>query len=171
MRGRFSSATIEIGLDITDLLEHVSEPGNWDTFFLVVDAKSPQGALEELTLMDYTSGSLVQVPAKMKNSSFQKGRNLVPVARQNAGSSRQKAVGISPSLLIKVRTIDGTTQIFPHSAVEVLSLFDVSGARSFSIQNMEAGEWHSMPGSLPRGLVWARAIGRDGGVRTVPLMH
>ncbi len=68
MQGSAGGNTIEFGLDMNKLLEHV-EPGAHASFFLMVaenDANgSYSGTINSFSLMDYTSGSPVEIPANI----------------------------------------------------------------------------------------------------------
>lgn len=66
MAGNGGGNSIEIALDMNYLLEHI-EPGQPARFFLSVVEDDPgnsnQGSIVDFTLMDYTSGTLNEIPA------------------------------------------------------------------------------------------------------------
>jgi len=71
MEGKNKDSTIEIGLDVTDLVDSIG--GKVGLFFLCIDTKSGgSGTVNKLSLMDYTdgSGSPKEYPYKEENIAF-----------------------------------------------------------------------------------------------------
>ena len=72
MQGGTSEAdkTLEFGLDVSSLLGHI-EDGATATFFLMVDeddaGTSGTGSIDSWSVMDYTSGDLVEIPCAQSN--------------------------------------------------------------------------------------------------------
>jgi hypothetical protein len=75
--GDGQSDQIEIGLDLTDLLAHVS--GNEATFFLKATSTGGSGKVVSLTLMDYTSGSENEIQCEQNNTTISE-TILMPVS-------------------------------------------------------------------------------------------
>jgi hypothetical protein len=86
MCGKAQSATIEIGLDLTDFAPELKDGAG--TFFLKVLQKSGSGVVNALTLMDYTSGAVKEIACTEKEKAMTATTLMsIPVTR-----------GITPSI-------------------------------------------------------------------------
>lgn len=65
MEGKSMSETIEIGLDVSDLVDSIN--GGSGAFFLCIDSKGGSGQVDKLSLMDYTGTSPQEYPYKEEN--------------------------------------------------------------------------------------------------------
>jgi hypothetical protein len=77
MAGDLQSETIEIGLDLTDLTQHVS--GDEVTFFLKTTSSGGSCKINSLSLMDYTSGSENEISCEESGVSIS-GERLMAVS-------------------------------------------------------------------------------------------
>jgi hypothetical protein len=71
MAGKNQSSTIEIGLDLTDLLEGYQ--GNGARFFLQVKSQGGSGSINSLSLMDYSGASVAETACDEKDKPIQSG--------------------------------------------------------------------------------------------------
>jgi hypothetical protein len=71
MMGKGASSTIEIGLDLTDFTPQIT--GKEAKFFFQVVSKGGSGTINSVTLMDYTSGTVKEIPATETNKAIASG--------------------------------------------------------------------------------------------------
>jgi hypothetical protein len=78
------SNIIEIGLDITDLLDSINNAPQYRVFF-IVDSKSNNGTIASLSLIDYSGAAPVEYPSTQSSVPIKMGKNSITV--QNAVST------------------------------------------------------------------------------------
>jgi hypothetical protein len=78
------SNIIEIGLDITDLLDSINNASLYRVFF-IVDSKSNNGTITSLSLMDYSGSTPVEYHSTQSLVPIKMGKNSITV--QNATST------------------------------------------------------------------------------------
>jgi hypothetical protein len=167
MCGYHASASIEIGLDISDLEDSLAgSPAA--TFFLVVDSKAKGGFVDSLSLMDYSSGTLVQTKSSSTHLALSPGTAQKP-ARTCVGVSWTKAGALffgnlsffSGALHIEKRP--GAIRIrIPGEAVKTVALLDARGARCPSVKYDFDGEWVSVNGAFPSGIYFVAVATASG---------
>jgi hypothetical protein len=175
MCGNRAPASIEIGLDISDLVDSVSG-GTGGTFFLVVDSKAKGGFVDSLSLMDYSSGALVQTKSPTTHLALSPGTAQKP-ARTCVGVSWAKAGVLTSgkwpffSGALHIEKRQGALRIgIPGESVKTVSFLDARGARCPFIQYNSGGEWISVKGALPAGIYFV-AVATESGktfVRKIP---
>jgi hypothetical protein len=150
MCGQNQSTSIELGLDVTDLLDSI--PGAAQAkFFLIVDSKGGTGTVNSLSLMDYRSGV---TPVETKST------------QTNVNITTKTYVGVTynASLLqidknpvgrrqVAVRRVKGIVQVrLPVSDVYQVSLFDMNGrSLPFTVSATSAG-WTDIPRDIQPGM-------------------
>jgi hypothetical protein len=133
MGGDMQKSTIEIGLDLTDLLEHVS--GDEATFFLKISSNGVSGEVNALSLMDYSSGSVNEIEGE--GASFGGGGALLKVSRSGDINAIIKK-GINGArntnaLLVSHNPADKSVRFsFPSATVASLKIRDVAGRSVYS---------------------------------------
>ena len=102
MMGKSQSATIEIGLDLTDFASVVT--GTEARFFLQVISKGGTGQIDKLTLMDYSSGQAKEIPSTESNKPIATGTTLMsvvwngtPTALKETPKSGSRGIAASPN--------------------------------------------------------------------------
>jgi hypothetical protein len=118
MEGDNMSSTIEIGLDVSELVDSIA--GNSRAFFLCIDTKSGfSGTVNKLSLMDYTGSSVKEYVYKEEN---------VPIA------SNMRLGPLSPSIGITNKFIQlnkSKIQIQKIGSNMYLALPDLAGGKVF----------------------------------------
>ncbi len=119
------SNIIEVGFDITDLLDSINNASQYRVFF-IIDAKSNNGTVTSLSLLDYSSTPPFEYPSTQSSVPIKVGRTSLIV--QNAISTegvKQRESTISKSLYIS------------HSGNSIRILSPFSGPLRITIQNLK----------------------------------
>jgi hypothetical protein len=103
MEGKGRSATIEIGLDITELIDSIG--GKTGKYFLIIESKEEAGVVDSCALMDYTSEPARIIPSEQKavaiasNSTLNLGivRNASPVLQSKTAGRNYSPFIASPN--------------------------------------------------------------------------
>ena len=95
MGGKAQSATLEFGLDLTDLT--VGLTGQNATFFLQVLSKGGAGTIDKVTLMDYTGATVKEIPATEAMKVIAVGTTSAP-ATTLVGIPWTSVVGVKDAL-------------------------------------------------------------------------
>jgi hypothetical protein len=130
MQGDAQSSTIEIGLDLTDLLEHVT--GDEATFFLKISSNGASGEVNSLTLMDYSSGSVTEIDGE--GASFGGNGVLckVPIIGSNI-AQRNRGVRSADALLVSHNPASKNVRFsFPAATSASLNIRDIAGRVVYS---------------------------------------
>lgn len=109
MEGKDMSSTIEIGLDVTDLIDSID--GTVGTFFLCIDSKgSSSGTVNTLSLMDYTGVTPQEIHYNEQDVPIS-GNTILggitnPTAINNSGTSYNKSgLLITPNPVMQGKNI------------------------------------------------------------------
>ncbi len=166
MCGKGASASIEIGLDISDLIDSI--PGAAIAkFFLVIESKGGSGVVDSLRLMDYTSGTLKQTKSSQIAVSIAPGTSSNPAKTYISVLSSINAVlpaadRIFSKKNISIRHVNGDVRIvLPGSRGGRFGLFDSCGKLRASLSVVREGEWIGLPRSLPGGVYFIHAVAGD----------
>ncbi|MBN2037857.1 MAG: T9SS type A sorting domain-containing protein [Chitinispirillaceae bacterium] len=133
-RGRGASSSIEIGLDVSDLIDSLggSRTGK---FFLIVDSKGGTNTIDSLSFMDYTGGTVKQTKSTQTRVAVTAGtasspaRTYVGVAvTLNNTAIAARPLGMVSEQNIMIRSNHGTTRIaLPSGSHCGITLYDMSG--------------------------------------------
>jgi hypothetical protein len=166
--GKGASASIEIGFDISDLLDSI---GNVSIarFFLIVDSKGGTGTVDSLSLMDYTSGTLKQTKSTQVSVAILAGTAAAPAKTYVRADFISTANAVKPTGLQSEqagfgwRMHNGTIRIsVPLKGHGFITLIDLQGKICFE-GTFEAGsEWTTLPFDLPKGIYFISARRSDG---------
>lgn len=97
MLGKNQGATIEIGLDLTDFAPHIT--GGEARFFLQVVSKGGTGAINKVTLMDYTGGQVKEIAATETEKTISpNGTTLVSIPWSGSITSVKELPALKASL-------------------------------------------------------------------------
>lgn len=156
--GKGASASIEIGFDISDLLDSLGSD-SLARFFLVVDSKGGTGTVDSLSLMDYTSGMLKQTKSAQVATPIRAGTAVSPATTYVSVDFRSTGSGVkdnplpSRQLGYGWRMKNGTMQIsVPQKGEWRISLFTIQGKLCAGCFAAAEGGWISLPGYLPKGV-------------------
>jgi fermentation-respiration switch protein FrsA (DUF1100 family) len=165
MCGKSASSSIEIGLDITDLLDSV--PGSATAkFFLIVESKGGSGTADSLSLMDYTSGSLKQTKSSQTAVGITAGTLSLPIKTYIGVSttiSSTRPINISAAVKndLIVKYINGFVRVcFTGTGMHHIDIFDLSGRKRASFSG-EAQEW-ILPENILPGVYFIDAFAGNG---------
>jgi hypothetical protein len=101
MCGDMQGSTIEIGLDLTHLLEFVNS--DEATFFLVVNCTGISGVVNNLSLMDYTGGTEKEIQCAESDVVFSEGTKTLKISRTGPSSSVKEAQSALVSNTARIR--------------------------------------------------------------------
>lgn len=122
--GTRDSNVIEIGLDITDLLDSINNAPQYRVFF-IVDSKSNNGMVASLSLMDYSGATPVEYPSTQSSVPIKMGKNSMTV--QNAVSTN----GVKE----RISSVNKSFQTsYCGNCIRITSPF--AGAQRITIQNL-----------------------------------
>ncbi|MBN1130891.1 MAG: T9SS type A sorting domain-containing protein, partial [Chitinispirillaceae bacterium] len=136
MRGRGASPSIEIGLDVSDLIDSLAGSAT-GKFFLIVDSKGGSGTVDSLSFMDYTSGTVRQTKSAQTNVSITPGTASSPaktyigvaVTLNGARSTHEPFRALSEQDLV-FRSGHETARVrVPFAGPGEIALFDLRGNR------------------------------------------
>jgi hypothetical protein len=168
MRGSGASPSIEIGLDISDLIDSL-EGSREGTYFLVVSTKDGSVTVDSLSLMDYTGDSLVQTRYSDAGIRIPSGTATVPQVTNLAISTRLNGSAIRTARPLRgggcsarlLRLRVGSTVITTRqrgSGNIRISLFTMGGRLYTRFMADPASGILSLPGKLPTG-IWVLSLG------------
>ena len=164
MCGQGLSPTLEAGFDISDLLDSI--PGATQAkFFLVADSKGGSGTVNALSLMDYTSGTVIETKSTQTNVAI--------TTTTIVGIATTLGIAVFPRgeyLLVKkefaLRSRNGTMQVrLPIIGRSRLALYTVAGKRLSLIESATSEGWTDLP-PLPIGVYLLKSRTADGTVWT-----
>ncbi|HEX2958161.1 MAG TPA: hypothetical protein VHO70_15110 [Chitinispirillaceae bacterium] len=92
------SNVIEIGLDITDLLDSINNASQYRVFF-IVDSKSNNGMITALSLMDYSGTAPFEYTSTQSSVPIKMGRTILTVQNAISTDGVQQRDPISPKSL------------------------------------------------------------------------
>jgi hypothetical protein len=167
MCGQEASSSIEIGLDVSDLLDSIGGVA-YAKFFLVVDSKAPGGFIDSLSLMDYTSGALVQTKSSQTNVAIASGlasapaRTCVGVAWNAAGVLQPRSRTFSRGI-ISIEKRNGSLCIrVPGDGVKKVAFLNARGVEFPFVRYNVAGEWIAVKNALPSGICFVKVVTTNG---------
>lgn len=155
--GKGASASIEIGLDISDLLDSIGSVSP-ARFFLVVDSKGAAGIVDSLSLMDYTSGMVKQTKSPQVSKAILAGTMVSPTTTVVGVDYNSKSNGVTnnpfPSRQSGFgwRMKNSTMQIsVPLNGRWRITLFTIQGKLCAERFAAADGGWINLPEHLPKG--------------------
>ncbi|MBN1757325.1 MAG: hypothetical protein JW863_03350 [Chitinispirillaceae bacterium] len=159
MQGSGASSSIEIGLDISDLIDSIG--GNGDgKFFLIVTSKGGTATVDSLILMDYAADTLIRTPYPETGISIPSGTSARPEIT-SLGIDRELD-GIDVSMPIKryngerevtIRSGGGAVRIrLPFSGPVHGTLYSVSGRRISTFNIAVEDRELRLPDAIPSGI-------------------
>ncbi len=167
MCGNNAPSSIEIGLDVSDLIDSIGGAAS-ATFFLVVDSKAAGGVVDSLSLMDYTSGALVQTKSSQTNVVIAAGSSTAP--KRTCIGVKWNPTGVAGSedrivagQLLRIETKKGLTRISaPGKRIATIALVNAVGKRLGPIISSQWGEYAVCSGPDAPGVYFIEATLSDG---------
>jgi hypothetical protein len=167
MCGQNSSSTIEIGLDVSDLIDSLSR-ASAATFFLIVQSQGGNtGTVNSMSLMDYTSGAVHEIKSTQTNVKINaNATTYVKVSTDVTGVIPDKRQPLSAGR-VEVRRSGGVFQIrglwSEGARIEVIT---IDGAIKASFASAACGTWISLPRQLSAGYYFVRFTLKNGSYET-----
>ncbi len=162
--GQNASSTIEIGLDITDLLDSLAG-ARAATFFLVVQSRGGNtGSVNSLSLMDYSSETVNEIKSTQTNVKINaNAKTLVKVSTNvTPVVVHDKARRNFPGC-VEVRRTGGVFQIRgPWGATEQVSVLAVNGEVMATVITAAEGSWLPLPCRIGAGSYVVRYRQKNG---------
>jgi hypothetical protein len=147
MQGQGKSSTIEIGLDVSDILPTMTN--NKAAFFLQVTSKGGTGVINNFSVMDYRSGTLVETPCTQTNVSITTGAtakmvvvNTMPVTSITDNNLNRMSSDIAFN--VKGNTLSYQVPGIPNSKDQVvIGLYTLRGVlvKNMVMENQSAGSY------------------------------
>ncbi len=133
MEGKNMSSTIEIGLDVTDLVDSIG--ADKGAFFLCIDTKSGgSGTVNKLSLMDYTGPTPREFPYKEENVTFSDDIVLGGIMPESTSIKIDGALYPESNLRIIPNPVTCNNRVSftipePGFSTALIHLYDVNGRR------------------------------------------
>jgi hypothetical protein len=143
--GKDGDSSIEIGLDVSDLLDSIK--GSIDAkFFLIVDSKTSGGRIDSLSLLEYFSTANVkETKSAQKNvllatgSAWSPMRTLASVIWKSSGI-KQITPEVVSKPIIELQRFNGNIRLRALGCISV-GLFDISGRKIRMFKKSNAEDW------------------------------
>jgi len=165
--GQNASSTIEIGLDVSDLIDSLAG-ASAAAFFLIVQSQGNNtGTVNSMSLMDYTSGAVHEIKSTQTNVNISaNAKTYVKVATNVTAVFPDKRQPLSAGGL-KVRRKGGVFQIRgPLSEAARIEVVTVSGEIKASLISTQGAGWISLPRGLSAGNYFVHCILKNGSCET-----
>jgi hypothetical protein len=166
--GRNASSTMEIGLDVSDLIDSLAgAPAA--TFFLIVQSQGGNtGTVNSLSLMDYTSGTVNEIKSTQTNVKINaNAKTLIKVSTNVTRVFQDKARQIPPRR-VEVRRTGGLFQIRgPWGKDAGITALTIDGKAKASLASAGDGAWVTLPRQMSAGNYVIRFIRKNGACETL----
>jgi hypothetical protein len=173
MCGKGASASIEIGLDITDLLDSIPDLSK-AKYFLVVDSKGGSGTVDSLSLMDYRSGTLKQIKSQQSKVPIAAGTSSSPVRTYVSVSDNSISVIASPGRRreqagICIKKVNGMLHAeYPLTDHATISVLDMRG-KTIAHWSAASRDQSDLPSSMSAGIYLVSIQKSSGSRLTAPV--
>jgi hypothetical protein len=171
MCGSQAPGSIEIGFDISDLMDSAAGSAA-AKFFIVVDSKARGGFVDSLSVMDYTSGTLVQTKSPQTGVALAPGtpqspaRTCVGVAWAASGVRGQPAAPAHGRPYFQIARRLNQVMLRVAGGAASIELLNANGKRCSLLRGAFDGDWISVPSLFNCGMYLARITARDGKIIT-----
>ncbi|MBN1575986.1 MAG: hypothetical protein JW913_05500 [Chitinispirillaceae bacterium] len=160
MCGYNESSSIELGLDVTDLLDSI-HGASVAAYFLIIDAMDNNGSCDALFLLDYSGSAPEERHSSQTPLVLAAGRNLVRVSAPPMGIFPGEK-NINRLFRQTARQSGKNIQIqFPAGAANI-TLFNSNGKNVVSSILSCPGGWFTLPTQVPPGGYFIRITDRTG---------
>jgi hypothetical protein len=163
MCGKNGSSSIEIGLDISDMLDSIPAAAQ-ASFFLIVDAKSGSGTVDSLSLMDYTSGTVKQTKSSQVSVPIATGKTYVWVTTTVRAGVLPRILRSVDGMTLQTRFMNGREELlFQFDGRQAITLLDLKGRQHDAVVSVVKGHWVQFPNAVPAGVYFLKTRLPDGG--------
>ncbi len=141
MCGKSSFASIEIGLDVSDLADSLPTAEEV-TYFLIIDAEENEGRCDAFSLMDYTGTELEERTSSQAPKNLVSGRNILGIGApgMNVRTGPRNAPSASGSR--RVRSTGTGLRLRLSSGLNRVRIVSLRGETVSSFESIGSGEWH-----------------------------
>jgi hypothetical protein len=170
MCGQNASATIEIGLDVSDLIDSLAGAQE-ASFFLVVQSKgSNSGTVNSLSLMDYTAGTANEIKSTQTAVKINgNAKTYVKVATTIATAIRKGKPAPRTSLFEVRRGGEGFQIRGRWSGSEKIAVLAPDGSLKASFAPAAGASWYPLPRQSGPGTYFIRITDKRGVTETHPV--
>ncbi|MBN2036305.1 MAG: hypothetical protein JW768_06145 [Chitinispirillaceae bacterium] len=162
MCGQNLSSTIEIGLDVSDLLDSIAGARE-AKFFLIVTSRGGTGSVNSLSLMDYTAGSTARETRSTQSNVSIASTTYIGVATTLSTSVYPANSSHAAPRTATVRRSNGVIQVsVPLVCVRELSLIDMQGKTVALFRSDAPSPWIQLPCGLKTGMYIIKARTAEG---------
>jgi hypothetical protein len=170
MCGQNASATIEIGLDVSDLIDSLAGAQE-AAFFLVVQSKgSNSGTVNSLSLMDYTAGPATEIKSAQTAVKINgNAKTYVKVATTIATSIRKGKPGPGNSHFEVRRGGEGFQIRGRWTGAEQIAVLAPDGSVKASFVPGAGASWYPLPRQFGPGTYFIRVTDKHGVIETDPV--
>ena len=167
MCGQNASSTIELGLDVSDLVDSLAG-ASAAAFFLIVQSQGNNtGTVNSMSLMDYTSGVVHEIKSTQTNVNIGANAKTYVKVGMNITSAFLDKQQSPPAVGLKVRRSRGVFQIrVPSSEAVRIEVITVGGEIKASFASAQGGGWISLPRRLSAGNYFVRCTLKNGSCET-----
>jgi hypothetical protein len=170
MCGQNASSTIELGLDVTDLLDSLGGTQEASFFLIVQSRGGNSGTVNAMSLMDYTAGAANEIKSAQANVKINPNAKTYVKVATTVATALAKRDGAPHAGRIEARRGGGGFQIRgPWKGTEAIEVLGVDGKREAAFARGAGGAWLTLPERLGPGTYLIRAAGKDGAVETSPI--
>jgi hypothetical protein len=170
MCGQNASATIEIGLDVSDLIDSLAGAQE-AAFFLIVQSKgSSSGTVNSMSLMDYTAGAANEIKSTQTGVKIEANAKTYVKAAATIATALRKGIAARRNGRVEARRGGGGFQIQGRwTGTERVSLLAPDGRLKASFAPAAGESWYSLPPQIGPGAYLIRITGRNGASVTEPV--
>jgi hypothetical protein len=170
MSGQNASPTIEIGLDVTDLIDSLAGAQE-ASFFLVVQSKGGNsGTVNSMSLMDYATGAANEIKSTQTNVKINSNaKTYVKVATTLSTAIPKRAGALTAGSVEARRGEEGYQIRGPWKGMEAIEVIAADGKLRASFTPAAGGTWQSLPPQIGPGTYSIRSRGKNGASETRPL--
>ncbi|MEO7425645.1 MAG: hypothetical protein ABI036_10690 [Fibrobacteria bacterium] len=171
MCGQNASATIEIGLDVSDLIDSLAGAQE-ASFFLIVQSKGGNsGTVNSLSLMDYSAGAANEI--KSTQTGVKANGNAMTYVKVAATvtTAVRKGNGVPHARRFESRRGGAGFQIRGHwTGTEKIGVLTLDGKLKASFVPAPGDTWYSLPRQLNPGAYLIRITEKNGATETNPVL-
>lgn len=161
MQGRNADPDIEIGIDVSDLIDSISGNGT-AAYFLIIDADDDNGRCDSVSLIDYTTSIPVEYPAASSTGELVEGRNTfrIPLPHLQVRSPLPQRRDLTALFVRRSGRQLRISVFFPF--FRKAELYSCDGRRIQVWDRVSTGGYLVLPGGLRPGMYVLAVVRRDG---------
>jgi hypothetical protein len=165
MCGYGASATIELGIDVSDLADSLPDPAVNAAYFLIIDASDNTGTIPAFSIVDYSTATPATYTAANFPAKLNKGGNLFRIVVPSIGISSLHGTIARQRSGTKVRYSGSTLRLYVPDGIRNVELFDSNGRMAAVISAGSHAGWYTLRKDLVAGNYLVRLTYLSGSVR------